>query len=564
MHSASLFLRIALFVTLSIAVCFGANNMAQAGEATIEQPADNNNGDSKESNRNYYTFGVFPYLSPRDIAINYGPVSADFSQALKHEIRLRTTSSFEKFTENLNAGYYDIAFIQPFDFLPAVEHAHYVPLARLDEPLVTLFVVKKDSPLKTLNDLRGKHIALPPQPAANSRMGLKALMDAGLIPGKDVFVQYYPSQGSCVHEVLIGEAKTCATAAPIVKMFNERMNAHLRVLAKTEAIPHALYVAHERVPAEQREILQNLIISWRNTEHGQNLLHSLGFSGFTVAKFGDYKIMRNYSSIRSQLPQQPPQQSQAPTETQKDGLVFGVFPFLPPKRLAETFASLPAVFSRVTGEPVTFRTTSSYAKFTENLERHAYDIAMVQPFDYELALANDYVPFAQKRGELKAGFFVLKNSQVKSLSDLKGATIAVPPFGAALTRLALRELRLHKLIPGRNIEIQYRSTLDSCFLQLRAKLVGACASWAQIDILVNENQMRDIRLLQKTDGIPSPFFVVKKSLPESLRTRLTEEMVSWENTKEGRELLKNLRIGPFEKFNAAEYEALLQRWQEFQ
>ena len=176
----------ALFFTFSIVCSVAAVNPAPAHASTAET-TDNDEDDTNEVNRNYYTFGVFPYLSPRDIAINYGPVSAEFNQVLKHEIRLRTSSSFEKFTEKLNAQYYDIAVIQPFDYRQAVEHSHYVPLARVDEPLVSVFAVKNDSPFKTLSDLRGKRLAFPPKPAANSRMAIKALVNAGLIPGKDIF-----------------------------------------------------------------------------------------------------------------------------------------------------------------------------------------------------------------------------------------------------------------------------------------------------------------------------------------------------------------------------------------
>ena len=70
--------------------------------------------------------------------------------------------------------------------------------------------------------------------------------------------------------------------------------------------------------------------------------------------------------------------------------------------------------------------------------------------------------------------------------------------------------------------------------------------------------------LLKTDGIPGPFFVAKKSLPKSIRQRLAQEMISWQNTDAGRNLLNTLRIGPFEKFNPAEYEALMKKLQEFQ
>lgn len=515
---------------------------------------------SADAGAGYYSFGVFPYLSARDTAITYGPVSAEFNQALKHEIRLRTSSSFEKFSEKLSAEYYDIAIIQPFDYLQAVEEYNYEPIARVAENLTAVFAVTQNSKYKSIKDLRGTRIAFAPKPAATSQLGLKALREAGMIPGRDVFLQFLPSHSSCVHQVAIEQVSACVTGPPIVKMFNERMNTQLQILTQTEAIPHILFIVHERVPLEHRLKLQQLITSWQTTAHGKKLLLSMGFPKFTVIKRSDYEIMRQYS-----LEQSESETIQARDENQSDNaLVLGVFPYLPPKRLAQTIAPLPPRFSELINKPVTFRTTSSFAKFTENLENQAYDIALVQPFDYQLALNHDYEPLVQKQGMIQAGFFVREESEIKSLQDLKGTSIAMPPHGAAVSRLALAELRKQGLIPGTNLEVQYRHSHDSCLFQLRRRLVSACAAWAEVAKLVNPEEMQGIKLLSTTDSIPSPLFVVKKNLPIPLRNKLASEMLSWHRTQAGIQLLQTLRIGPFEEFDAARYDNFLAKRQDYQ
>lgn len=515
---------------------------------------------SDEESEQAYSFGVFPYLSPRETAISYGPVSADFNQALGHEVRLRTSSSFEKFTKKIAEEYYDIALIQPFDYLQAVEENNYEPIARVDEQLVAVFAVKDKSKYKSLDDLRGTRIAFAPEPAATSQLGLKTLRNAGIIPGRDVFVQFFPSHSSCVHQVLIEEVSACVTGPPIVKLLVERMNTQVEIMAQSEAIPHILFIVHDRVPVEHRIKLQQLITSWHTTPHGVKLLQHLGFSKFTVAKRSDYEIMRQYVQEKSEL-----EQRRSNTVNQsRDGLVLGVFPYLPPKRLAQTIAPLPPAFSAIVGKPVIFRTTSSFAKFSENLESRAYDIALVQPFDYELAMSNGYTPLAQKQGTMHAAFFVLEGSTIQSLQDLKGSTIAMPPHGAAVSRLAVTELRKYGLIPGKDLEIQYRQSHDSCLFQLRRKLVSACAAWDEVAKLVSKEEIRGIKILHTTGGIPFPLFVVKKEMPEPLQRKLMQEMISWHTTQTGRSLLQTLRIGPFEKFDAARYEAFIAKRQDYQ
>ena len=140
----------------------------------------------------------------------------------------------------------------------------------------------------------------------------------------------------------------------------------------------------------------------------------------------------------------------------------------------------------------------------------------------------------------------------------------MPPHGAAVSRLAIAELRKHGLIAGKDLEIQYRRSHDSCLFQLRRKLVSACAVWAEVTKLVSPEEMRGIKLLQTTDSIPSPLFVVKKSLPTPLREKLAKEMLSWHNTQAGKQLLQTIRIGPFEEFSAARYDAFLAKRQDYQ
>jgi ABC-type phosphate/phosphonate transport system substrate-binding protein len=306
--------------------------------------------------------------------------------------------------------------------------------------------------------------------------------------------------------------------------------------------------------------LQQIITLWQTTEHGEKLLRKLGFPKFTVAKRSDYEIMRSYSRELTER-----ERRQISTERQvRDNIILGVFPYLPPKRLAQTMAPLPPAFSALIDKPVMFRTTSSFAKYTENLENQAYDIAMVQPFDYELAVNNDYVPLVQRKGMMQAGIFVLQESNIKSLQDLKNTIIAMPPHGAAVSRLALSLLREQGLLPGRDLEVQYRRSHDSCLFQLRRKLVSACAVWAEVAKLVTPEEMHGIKLLQTTDRIPSPLFMAKQSLPAPVRDKLAREMISWNKTQSGRELLKTLRIGPFESFDAKRYETFLATRQHYQ
>ena len=119
--------------------------------------------------RKIYHFGVFPYLSPRNLLGRYAPVVASFNSHLDVPVVLMTSLSFTGFARNMDAGLFDIALIQPFDYAHVVKERGYIPLAQFARPLTAQFVVRDDSRFRRLEDLRGTTLALPPDPTSSSR-----------------------------------------------------------------------------------------------------------------------------------------------------------------------------------------------------------------------------------------------------------------------------------------------------------------------------------------------------------------------------------------------------------
>ncbi len=239
-----------------------------------------------------YSFGVFPYLPSQRMVEIYGPVASDIGQELKATVRLKTASNFNKFESNLAHEIYDIALIQPFDYPAAVDQHHYLPVARLSSDLVTEFVVRVDSGYKTLSDLFGKRIAFPSNRAAISQMGLTHLQHSGINPQSDVRVTFQKTHESCLQQVWLNKAAACVSTRPMINMFEYKRGVKFKTLSQAEIIPHALYVVHQRVPADKRQKLQDVILSWNVTQKGKKMIKAMGFSGFAKVKDEQYDIMR--------------------------------------------------------------------------------------------------------------------------------------------------------------------------------------------------------------------------------------------------------------------------------
>ncbi|MDH5777483.1 MAG: phosphate/phosphite/phosphonate ABC transporter substrate-binding protein [Gammaproteobacteria bacterium] len=239
-----------------------------------------------------HNMGVFPHLPPRDLEKVFSPMAADLGKVLGHRLLLRSNTTYSKFMENLDKEVFDIAFVQPFDYVRIADKYGYIPLATRTEMLSAILVTKDDSPMNSIKDLKGKKIALPPKVSAVSKLMESHLRKNGLIPGKDVTLSYHRSHVSCMQQIMIGEADTCTTAAPAMRFFQHKMNVKLKIIASSQKIPHTLFAIHPRIPKAERERVRKRILGWSKTDEGKALLKRGKLKPFRKVSDSDYDIVR--------------------------------------------------------------------------------------------------------------------------------------------------------------------------------------------------------------------------------------------------------------------------------
>ena len=243
-----------------------------------------------------YTFGVLPYLSAARLEPIYVPVSIAMSEATGRKVKFRIAITDKKFFLKLKQQAYDIALIQPFWYPPSVDRYNYVPLVRFSEPLTTIIMVLDDSPIKSVNDLKGKTIATPPAITPIAHMVRLELEQRGLLPGTNVRLKATKAIDSCIQQVVIGEASACAGPHFARTMIAGKLNVKLRSILETPGIPNFSLVAHSRVPADDRSKIRDLLLSWGNSNDArhQKLLKSLNTSLFVPAIDAEYDIVRSF------------------------------------------------------------------------------------------------------------------------------------------------------------------------------------------------------------------------------------------------------------------------------
>jgi phosphonate transport system substrate-binding protein len=255
--------------------------LGQAGAAEAPGP-----------DRGDYRFGVAAYLPPVRMGQLYGPMASAFSKALDHPVRFRTATTFGRYFEQQKAGDYEIALVHAMFYVAAVDEQGYLPVARMVEPFKGLIVVLDQSPVRSLDDLRGQVIATPPAYLPTVHLARRVMRERGFEPSRDFKFESFRSVESCLHQVLIGAAAACVCPPFALRGVEQTFQVRFRTVVESPGIPNLTFVVHKRVPEAERRRLLETIVGWRDDPEGRRMVGAIGSSGFVEAHDADFDEVR--------------------------------------------------------------------------------------------------------------------------------------------------------------------------------------------------------------------------------------------------------------------------------
>lgn len=225
---------------------------------------------------------------------------------------------------------------------------------------------------------------------------------------------------------------------------------------------------------------------------------------------------------------------------------MGVFPFLPPRELEKIFAPFAASIGHALGKEMHFQSTRTYRDFMARTDEQQYSVIFVQPFDYiRLADKKLYEPLATRKENLSAIIVSKSDSNINSIADLKGKTIAMPPKVAAVSRLSKNMLVQKGLTPNKAVSITHHRSHASCLQQVLIGSAAACATAAPAVRFVENKMKVKFKIVDQTREIPHTLFAVSTKLGEREKKIIRDTILSWAKTAEGKKLLERGRMKPF-------------------
>ena len=237
-----------------------------------------------------YTFGIGPTQSATELAKRWTPIMQYLSEKSGVTLIFKSANDIPTFQQQMREGVYDLAYINPYNYLQDHQSTGYNAFAReKDGKLFGVLVVKKDGPVKNVEHLNGKTIAFPtPAAIAATWLPLAMLKDKGV----QVTPQYVNSMDSVYRSVAKGlfpagggEMRTFGSIDPEVK--NE-----LQILWTSEALPPFAFEAHPRVSAKDVNKIQKAMVAMEKDSQGMALLKAINFKGIEIADDAEYNDMR--------------------------------------------------------------------------------------------------------------------------------------------------------------------------------------------------------------------------------------------------------------------------------
>ena len=178
--------------------------------------------------------------------------------------------------------------MNPYHLLVANRTQGYTPLIRdIGRMLYGIIVVKKDGPIKTIQELEGKSIAFPAPNALGAALIPRAeFASVYHIDYKPVYVK---SHTSVYLNVLLGRTDAGGGVQSTFNSQKPEVINGLKVIHETIRIaPHPI-AAHPRVAKDVQKIFVSGILSLASTPEGSAMLAQAPIRKAGLAKMEDYR-----------------------------------------------------------------------------------------------------------------------------------------------------------------------------------------------------------------------------------------------------------------------------------
>lgn len=248
----------------------------------------------------HYIFAVHPLQNPQLLYEKFEPLMAYLETQLPGtSFDLETSNDYADYERKLRAGKPHFSLPNPYHAALSSEWGYHV-IAKMgnDELFRGVFIVRKDSPIKTPADLRGKVVAYPaPTALAAAMMPQLYLQKNGIDVATDITNKYVGTHNSSIMNAYLHQSDISATWPVAWQAFQKSSPAEaadLKVIWQTPTlIQNAVIARNDVSPAVVAQVTR-VLTSLQDSAQGQQLLKGIDTTRFVSASDADFWVVREF------------------------------------------------------------------------------------------------------------------------------------------------------------------------------------------------------------------------------------------------------------------------------
>ena len=236
-----------------------------------------------------YKFGIVPQSNGSRLSKLWTPILQYLESKTGYKLQFATARNIPTFEKRLLAGKYDIAYMNPYHYVQYNALAGYQAFAKAkNKRLKGILVVRKDSPYKSIQDLKSVEMAFPSNAFAANLVPVAIMSRAG----QDIAPKYVSSHDSVYRNIAKGRYPA---GGGVMRTFNntpQEYRDNLKILWKSDGYtPHA-FASHSRVPQHVIQRLQQVMLQMDQDPEGKVLLKSIRLKGIEPGKDAEWDDVR--------------------------------------------------------------------------------------------------------------------------------------------------------------------------------------------------------------------------------------------------------------------------------
>lgn len=231
--------------------------------------------------------------------------------------------------------------------------------------------------------------------------------------------------------------------------------------------------------------------------------------------------------------------------------VFAFFPETSQQAMAHRYINLTNYLTETLNEPFTFETRQTYPDYLAAIEKHEFDLAVVNAFDYvKIKNQTRYIPIVY-RDDALISTIVTSDQDIRTVSDLRNKTIGYSsPYASAA--ISSKYIFLKNDLPAKDYTKEYFNGHIPCLNAVSEGRVDACVTGERIFHNYDPEKKSKLRVIQRGEPLPQLVVLMHPRL-KSKEQLITEQLLALKTTFHGQDILDETYLVSLDYFNEKKY-----------